>query len=459
MPELLTDTQVSRIEKNLAPDSKTLDKIAATTKAYHDQLLQTLKELVAIPSVKDEPAEDAPYGQACKRALDYFVEKTESMGFTAKNVDNRAAYAEFGKGEKLVAVACHLDVVPAGDGWSQDPFTLTEVDDGFVSARGVADDKGPALAVLYAMKALMDEGYEPPCRIRLIVGADEENGSSCLQYYAKTQEIPASGFTADAEFPAVFAEKGHLGIILHRKRTQSPKDLYLVRAEAGKALNMVPGICKYRLSDGKDHVVEGKQAHASMPQNGINAIQKAFVEIFEACGPEANHVIDLFHHLFGTETDGKSLGVACEDASGALTLNVGTLKITEDEVRIGIDIRYPITKKGSEIVDKIREEVEKYGFTIAECDDSAPLDLGEDSDLVTSLMKAYNEVCQTKAKAVAIGGGTYARALPNICAFGMQFPGDPDCMHQANEFAEKRRIFAAMAIYKEALKNLASLYA
>ena len=76
----------------------------------------------------------------------------------------------------------------AGDGWNTDPFEGV-IADGRITGRGVLDDKGPVIAALYAMKALKDSGAELKRRIRLIVGTDEETGSTDMERYKKTEEL------------------------------------------------------------------------------------------------------------------------------------------------------------------------------------------------------------------------------------------------------------------------------
>lgn len=447
-------SQEEAIRAGLAPSAAALAEMAEGMAPYQAEMLESLRRLCAVPSVRAEAEADAPYGRATVEALNTFLELGRSLGFRAENVDNEAGYLEIGSGETMIAAVCHLDVVPAGTGWTADPFTLREIDDRLI-ARGTADDKGPLVAVLYGLKALLDEGYEAPCRIRVIVGLNEENGSSCMRHYCRYEEHPCAGFTADASFPAIYAEKGHIKLYLRGPR---PEHSPLLTARGGSAFNMVPGQCKLQLQVGEkteELVFEGKPAHASMPENGRNAIQLALADL--SGRGVADPLVDFFRDCLKMETDGKSLGLACRDESGALTLNVGLLEIDAREARLGLDIRYPIHSDGQALLEKLAAKAGLYGLAVDDPDDSVPLDLGQHSPMVTSLMAVYNTLCGTKAEAVAIGGGTYARAVPNILAFGMMFPGDPDCMHQIDEFVEKERFFAAAAIYREAFRALAEL--
>ena len=76
---------------------------------------------------------------------------------TVKNFGNYAVSMDFGQGEPVLGILSHLDVVPAGEGWSFPPFACT-VKDGIAYGRGAIDDKGPSVAVLYAVKCIKDLG-------------------------------------------------------------------------------------------------------------------------------------------------------------------------------------------------------------------------------------------------------------------------------------------------------------
>ncbi|MBR6484862.1 MAG: M20/M25/M40 family metallo-hydrolase, partial [Clostridiales bacterium] len=90
-----------------------------------------LEGLIAIKSTGGDPAPGAPYGAGPREALSYFLSAAKEAGFRTGVLDDRVGWAETGSGEKLVGIVCHLDVVPAGDGWNTDPFKLTVVDGSF----------------------------------------------------------------------------------------------------------------------------------------------------------------------------------------------------------------------------------------------------------------------------------------------------------------------------------------
>lgn len=437
-----------------ALDPETLKKLAADFDTDRQDFIRDLTDLCAVPSVDGPPQEGAPYGKETRQALDVFLSIAQRMGFHTVNVDNVAAYAEMGQGQDMVAAVCHLDIVPAGSGWETDPFTLTVQGDR-LTARGVMDDKGPALGVLYAMKSLSeDDDFKPQKRIRLIVGLNEEKGSACMAHYSQVEEIPTAGFTADAVFPAIYAEKGNAVIELVMER--KPEDAIL-SASAGEAVNMVPGQCLVTLKDGSSETYLGDIAHASTPEQGKNAISVAMEALGDSLldSDRTDAFVAFYNECLAWELDGSQLGLDFQDETGATTVNAGLLSIDDKEARLTLNIRYPVTMDVDQTKAALQEIVAPYGIQASWPDIMPPLIQPKDSHLITSLMGVYQELTGTQAEALAIGGGTYARALPNIVGFGPVFPGDPDVAHKANEWASTERLLAGAALYREALRRLA----
>ncbi|HHX30890.1 MAG TPA: M20 family metallopeptidase [Clostridiaceae bacterium] len=434
--------------------SETIRELAEAFSDQREDFLSDLSRLIAVPSVDGEPTEDAPFGKATREALDLFLEIADRMGFATKNVGNVAGYAEMGEGDDMVAAVCHLDVVPAGSGWETDPFELTIQGDR-VMGRGVMDDKGPLLSALYAMKTLKDDpDYRPSRRIRLIVGLNEEKGSACMDHYREVEEIPSAGFTADAVFPAIYAEKGNAVIDLWMERKE---DDAILEAKAGEAVNMVPGLCQVTLRGQQSRDYEGTMAHASLPELGVNAISAAMEAVaseLEASGKEDSFV-HFYNALIGWELDGTKLGLAFEDETGRTTVNAGLLSIGPDRADLTLNMRYPVTMNLDEAKARLSVALLPYGVRSSWPGIMPPLIQPKDSHLISTLMGVYRELTGTEAEPLAIGGGTYARSLPNIVGFGPSFPGDEDVAHQANEWASVDTLLAGAALYREALKRLA----
>jgi succinyl-diaminopimelate desuccinylase len=428
-----------------------------------DAYLADLSELCAIPSLKGPATSQAPYGEATRQALLLFLEQGRRLGFRAVNLDNRAGYVEWGDSGPIVAALCHLDVVPAGVGWTGDPFRAV-VRDGRIIARGVIDNKGPAVAVLYAMKTLLDTGYRPCGRIRLIVGLDEENGSSCMAHYVQTAELPAAGFTPDATFPVIFAEKGIVWLELSARGGQ-PADApcRLVRAQAGERPNMVPGRCSLTFSDPTGHcdetVVNGEPAHASMPWDGRNAIGLAMTRAAAhlAAAGCAHPFVDFYQAVLGQDWRGQGLGIAGADVSGPLTVNSGLLQLDEQTAHLTLDIRYPVSWSLDRLLAALQTHCDNQpGLTVSlkVLHHGLPLHVPQDAPPVRILTELYEEMTGCDGTPVAIGGGTYARTMPGLLAFGAIFPGETESAHQVGESASIDSLLAGAALYGQALLKL-----
>ena len=184
-----------------------IEKIRAAFETYQQEMLDNLAALVAIDSSDGEPKPGAPFGEGPAKALQTFLKMAEDMGFETDNVDNYAGSVNLGSGEETVGILAHLDVVPAGKGWTTDPFTMI-IKDGKMYGRGVIDDKGSAVAALYGMRIIRDLGIPLKRGIRLIVGTNEEKGSGCMEYYVAHRVPPTLGFTPDASYPLIHGEKG-----------------------------------------------------------------------------------------------------------------------------------------------------------------------------------------------------------------------------------------------------------
>lgn len=416
-------------------------------------MLADLQSLIRIPSVKDQPAPDAPYGKEIKNALDFMLKLGEKMGFTVKNIDNRAGHIEWGEGEKLFGILAHLDVVPAGDGWIHQPFG-GEIDEGSLFGRGVQDDKGAAMAALYAMYSLKSAGFTPNQRVRLILGCDEESGWSCINRYFETEEMPSAGFSPDGDFPIINSEKGVLHLSVTYAYADDPDGKFRLKSiGAGNRVNMVPdkAYAEFEL-DGREHTLsfEGKSAHGSTPSQGESAVFPLIKKLVECSGHPV--LEEILTYLVENE-DGAKLGLNAEDESGALTMNFGTLSFDGESITVGVDIRHPFSLHKDKVLEIIGEKVSGKVVVLNE---HRPLFVPEDSALVVTLKQAYEAVTGQEAFCLAIGGATYARALDNAVAFGPIFPNSESTIHMSEEHMKIAEIQTMYEIYREALKRLFS---
>jgi succinyl-diaminopimelate desuccinylase len=450
-------------------------------KSCEAPLIKATQEIIRIKSVKSDPQPGMPFGPGPAAALKYALDLAESFGFETKNLDNYAGWAQWGQGEEMIGVLAHLDVVPEGSDWTYPPYG-GEIHDGKIYGRGAIDDKGPAMAALFALKALRDSGIKPRRRVRVIFGTDEESGSQCMEYYKKHDELPTMGFSPDADFPIINAEKGILTFEFNTKFQDAPETgIEVVSLQGGHRPNMVPDFAKAELkgdktaiiraveaarTDGANFSIEDKgdtmevnsigvSAHGSTPEEGKNAVMH-LAQLLSTLdlAPSQGDFIKFLDKFIGLDTSGLELGINLYDEkSGALTLNVGIANMDRESASVVVNIRYPISFRGEDILQKIRENTPESISVVLKGDDK-PHYVPEDNPMIQKLKSAYEEVTGEKAYCISIGGGTYARLFENCVAFGPSFPGDPELAHQRDEYIEVDGLIKNLWIYAKVLEYL-----
>jgi succinyl-diaminopimelate desuccinylase len=324
----------------------------------------------------------------------------------------------------MVAAITHVDTVEVGDDWTVPPFDLT-IDGDTIYGRGVLDDKGPTMVALFALKALKDAQIPINKRIRLIIGGDEEGGSwACMKRYKETEETPVYSFSPDSGYPVIFAEKGIMNVIFEKELDGNVPVLNL---SSGKQINSVPDVARADYN-GQTYEGRGKSAHASDPQKGDNALIKLASEL-RAAGIQ-HPILEL---LDRATPEGFGINLS-DQVSGDLTLNPAIAYGDENIAVLRCDIRYPVTKKSSDICAAIQKATGDLGFSLKMDHETLPLHVDQDSFLVTSLQKVYADYTGDTSGPIVSGGGTYARAFENAVAFGGVFPGEVNTCHQTDEF-------------------------
>lgn len=445
-----------------------------------EQIVEKVRESIRIRSVQDDPKDNMPFGEGVNSALKHALALSEDLGFKAVNLDNMVGYAEYGTGHELIAVLGHLDVVPEGDGWTYPPFGA-EIHNGKIYGRGVLDDKGPTIGALFALKAIKDLGIPLKKRVRVIFGTNEESGSKCVQYYAEHDEMPTAGFTPDAEYPIINGEKGIVNCTLKKSLTFSG-GIMLMWIKGGTAANVVPSLAEaaldvkdedrekiremikeyknLELHDGDYLIVRshGVSAHGSTPEMGVNAISGLvrFLSCLDFQG-ETGDFLKFLDDCIGTETDGKSLGIYLEDdVSGRLTLNLGTIEGREDYIELKLNIRYPVTRKYEEFIDVLKEKMDSAGIETEVTMHKKSLYVHPETGFIRKLQKVYAEKTGVEPRLISIGGGTYAKTLKNIVAFGPIFEGQPDLDHKPDENMSIDDLIKNVQIMAAAIVELAN---
>ena len=437
------------------------------TEQVKEEFLSSLKLLISYPSVLNENENGTPFGQAIQDVLEKTLEICQGLGFrTYLDPKGYYGYAEIGQGKELLAVLCHLDVVPSGDeaDWKTPPFEAI-VKDGYIFGRGVQDDKGPSMAALYAVKALLDSGVVFQKRVRFIFGTDEETLWRCMGRYNELEETATLGFAPDSSFPLTYAEKGLLQVKLH-----GPGSDFL-QLEAGEAFNVVPAKASYQgaflekviaglraagfdYEETADEVtVLGVPKHAKDAAQGVNAIVR-LAKVLQLLAPHP--ALSFIADAVGEDATGSRLfGPILDEPSGSLSFNIAGLTITPERSEIRIDLRIPVLADKEDLVRVLSKKAADYQLTYEEFDYLAPLYVPKDSELVSTLMSIYQEKIGDTSPAMSSGGATFARTMPNCVAFGALFPGAEQTEHQANERAKIDDLYKAMDIYAETIRRLA----
>lgn len=442
-------------------------------KGYEKEAVLALQKFIRIPSVYDEHTikEGQPFGENVKKALDYFAKLGEDYGFKVRKVDGYAVELEIGdENAPLIGVYGHSDVVPVSGKWTYPPFSAT-LKDGEIYGRGSFDDKGPLTASLYAVKLLKDNGLLKGYRVKIVSGGDEERGSSCLKYYFEKGhgETPKFGFTPDANWPLIYAEKG----ITHGSLTKKIDLTPVIAMDGGTVTNAVCDSLLVTLKGDekfakylKDNNVKcdinsskellmvrfiGKTAHGSTPELGVSAAKIAFETIGKYY---KNTFLSKLATIF--DNNGKTFGgYSISPELGESTFNFGVIKYMMSSLSISVDYRYGEAAKPSEATKNLSKYVDMEFIE----DSVAPYLLyDKKSPLVSTLMKAFKkETLQLFAKPIAIGGGTYAKEAPNTVAFGAEWQKRPGGMHSPDEHMNVNDFIQDIAIYARAIYMLGNL--
>lgn len=428
-------------------------------------ILSDIARLVKINSVESEAKEHAPFGEGSAEALKVGLEIAAELGLNTRNCEDYIGYASIGQSEKYLATITHLDIVPTGDGWREDPFTMRERED-YIIGRGVMDDKGPSVLCLYALKFLKDNNIPLNYEIRALLGINEETGMKDVEYYLANYPAPAFCFSPDASFPVCNGEKG----ICHGRIVSNETIGNIVEIKGGFAPNAVCDKCEAwvksdkTLFDAEDvlAVKEGELwhltasgigGHASMPEGTKSAIGVIVDYILDnALAAEGEEkflkLISLLHHDY----TGKLLGVDADDGHfEPLTIVGGMIGIENGRMWQSLDSRYPTNTDGSKIAAGIKEKAGDCAEVII-THDTEPFYMSLDNPAVQTCIKAYNDVTGEDAKPFTMGGGTYARDFPNAVSFGPEHPERPQPdwagpIHGIDEAANKNYLFEALKIY------------
>ena len=456
--------------------------------SHEDEYLEDLSRLISIDSERGEESELYPFGEKPYLALQEILHMAEAYGFETNCIDNCMGYIQYPSTDatsRKLDILAHMDVVPAGEGWTKtDPFVMKREGD-ILYGRGTSDDKGPALAALYALRALKESGVELDGSVRLILGTDEECGSNDLPHYYNKIEPADYTFTPDSDYPLINIEKGHfVGIIRgeYEERMEKPRLLSLdsgvktnvipARAEAvieGDIFEEVSSIAAkteaitgvhFTVTKSGDDLIsvcaEGKQGHAATPKSGNNAltVMLALMNTIEFAHSDGQRRVNALAHLF---PHGDWLGRACgvamsDDVSGDLTMSLNVLRYTPAGLYAEFDSRTCVTAT-AERLDIVRLNLEAAGMTL-EANIPVPHVVDSDSPFIRTLLDCYETFSGKKGYCMSTGGGTYVHNIKNGVAFGCAMEGFDNNMHGADEKASLQVLMMSGKIFSLAIARL-----
>ena len=457
--------------------------------AYLDQrkeaLVSDLASLVGIKSVREPALPGKPFGEGPAAALSVAAGLLLGHGYDPVNYENYALEADLGDDPSLLLLA-HLDVVEAGDGWTHPPYALTR-DGDVLYGRGVTDDKGPALACLYAMDACRDVLGQPKTGVRLVLGSGEETGSEDMEhYFSKRPALPYT-LSPDADYPLINLEKGRFAP-LFEKTADNTGDAVVLSVSGGGTQNIVPAKARavvrgvgfaalqeaaaaaqrttgvrFTLKNNGDGTADvfaaGEGAHAAQPEKGNNA-QTALLALLTALPLSENESLAGFRALTALfphgETDGAAAGVKqADELSGALTLNFGVLTFENGRFACGVDIRSPISATEETVKTALGAKLAAAGFAYTGDPALRPAHyVPADAPLIRTLLEVYEDHTGEKGECLAIGGGTYVHDIEGGVAFGVEFPGRDYRIHGADEYALGEELLATAKMYADVIARL-----
>ena len=475
--------------------------------AHVDQMLEDLKNLIRIPSVPGEAKDGMPYGEMPSRAVGEMQRLMEKYGLRTTNYENHCVAGDLDTAkEKALDILAHLDVVPVSDTWTKTAPFEPLIEGDRIYGRGTSDDKGPAIAALYAMRCVKELGLGLKKGVRLICGSDEECGSSDLEYYYEREKEALYTFSPDADYPLINIEKGRLSRSFSaegsadRNASGENNQIRIRSIHAGDTTNIVPGRGTLVLSGassqvlfdaaektrrkieavsknadhakitwyGQDdeHVVlfEGISSHAADPAEGINSVTMIleFLKNLDLAGAPGEKLLLEIGKLWPHgEFHGESLGVFYSDEeSGVLTMTLDILnyETTNDgrsyRIEGWFDCRAPLCCTNENLTRKMWETLDQAGFEMEEGEMVPAHYVSADSELVQKLLESYELYFGQKGKPIAIGGGTYVHELERGVAFGCAVPEVDNRMHGDDEFMEISMLVKSTKIFADAIMRL-----
>ncbi len=450
-------------------------KIIEKLLSYKEEMLIDFIELLKIDSKQGVAKNGMPFGEGPYKALQFMLKRSEDFGLKTVNFDNYIGYSEYGEGDEYVCSMAHLDVVPEGDGWKFPPFSATE-DDGYIYARGASDDKPGNIVGLYLLRAMKELNIKTKKRLRIIYGCNEETGMADVAHYLKSEPLPYFGISPDIVTHGIInGEKSRLEFSYYKEVDEFFPYSYL---KGGLAANVVmaklhaeiplSNLSEEKLSLIKESVCDeielliendtakltfiGISAHAASPKDGKNAA--AIMAEFDQKVFGGSSMLSFINSYISYNSDGKKLGIACEDeVTGPLTFNIGLIDFDGEKVSIIVDIRYPATKDCDNLKAMIETAGNRGGVSTKFISSSEGYQL-PDHEMFKVIDEACVECGLPIPERFAIGGGTYSRKFSGRM---VSFSGCGENVHAPNERVLIEDFYAHAKLLGTILFNLTQI--
>lgn len=462
------------------------EKIDAYIEAKRDEMLEDLSTLVRIDSQKGPAADGKPFGEGPGRVLQEAEKLMRKCGLRTRNYENYVVTGDFSDAEKELDILAHLDVVPVTKDWTVTQPFEPKIVDGRIYGRGTSDDKGPAVAALYALRAIRELGIPLKKSVRVILGSDEECGSSDLEYYyGQEQEAPYS-FTPDCDFPVINIEKGRMEGKFSASFQDGLQLPGVVRLQSGDKINVVPQrasfvvaglgrdvleeaaarVCgetgvSFELSEENDGIrvdARGQAAHASTPADGKNALTASLhliagLPLAKSQGFAALQA--LAELLPWQDTCGKTLGIFREEErSGAVTVCFSIIDYSADGLTGAFDARLPIGCTEENTRKPVLAAFAARGIAMEDEPMTQPHCVSGDSAFVRTLLESFERWSGIHGEALSTGGGTYVHDLERGVGFGCTMPGVDTHMHGDDEFMDIDTLLMSAKIFADAVIHI-----
>ncbi len=455
-----------------------IEKLDREIDGLSRKLAELTVRLVNIKSTQGEPLPGAPFGAGPKQVLDELLRIGKENGFFCTDYGTGVISLALREEKPDLGIWLHGDVVPAGNGWSFDPFRATEYKNCIIG-RGATDNKGQIAAAFYLLLAFRKLNIPLNFNPALYIGSNEESGMADLtgipgnpdaKGFLNAFEPPRLSLVPDGGFSAGYGGKGKVHLTL---RSNTPfhgctltagtkEDPGLATASFDREISADPvAHCTVK---GNEVSVWTAPKHGAHPDPDGNMITKlsAFVLENGLSHPEDLYIWEFLKEIT-TRVYGETLGIATQSEEiSPLTVFTGSAKTVDGCCQVHLGIRYPIGITGEEILERVKNAAKERNFSLIGHHHSQRAYLApKDTPVVRALCEASDELMDKVIPPYTLSGGTYAHHLPNAYVFGMNgcqppedFPKGRGGAHGVDESVSLARLQRAMRIYARALLRL-----